>query len=290
MNKLALGTVQLGLPYGIANQGGQIGRKEACSILSLARECGVDTLDTAINYGDSEKCLGDMGVEGFRLITKLPDLPDGITDIAAWVDEQLQASLSRLKVDALYGLLLHRSQQLSSVGGVAIARALERLKADGRVQKIGVSIYRPEELDAATQACAIDLVQAPLNLIDRRLVTSGWLQRLQEQCIEVHVRSTFLQGLLLMPRAAIPAQFERWAPLWDTWHEYLAYNHISAIEACLRYPLSLPQINRVVVGVDSSAQLRELLAVVQSAPNCHADPAIGCNDEDLLNPTRWNSL
>ena len=290
MTKLALGTVQFGLPYGIANQGGQVSRAEARKILALARESGIDTLDTAIAYGDSEACLGDIGTQGFRLITKLPALPDPTIDIGVWVDEQLKASLSRLKVNTLYGLLLHRSEQLTGDGGQAMVKALARLKAEGRVEKIGVSIYAPQELDAVTKACAIDLVQTPLNLIDRRLVTSGWLQRLHDQGIEVHARSAFLQGLLLMPRAAIPAPFERWAHLWDTWHEYLAYNHISAIEACLRYPLSLPQIDRVVVGVDSPAQLRELIAVAQSPTSSHAGPAFDCEDENLLNPAQWSKL
>ncbi|MGP1664729.1 MAG: aldo/keto reductase, partial [Rhodanobacter sp.] len=70
--KLALGTVQFGLPYGIANPGGQIGRDDAGQILALARESGIDTLDTAIAYGDSEACLGAVGTKGFRVITKLP--------------------------------------------------------------------------------------------------------------------------------------------------------------------------------------------------------------------------
>jgi len=288
MNKLALGTAQFGLPYGIANQAGQVSREQAGEILSVARESGIDTLDTAIAYGDSEASLGAIGIEGFKLFTKLPALPDDVTDIEGWVEEQMQASLRRLNVDSVYGLLLHRSGNL--LGAMPMVQALERLKAEGLVQKIGVSIYAPQELDAVTRACAIDLVQAPLNLMDRCLVTSGWLQRLYDQGIEVHARSAFLQGLLLMPRTAIPAKFERWAPLWDAWHDGLARNRLSATAASLQYPLSLPQIDRVVVGVDSAAQLRELVAITQAPVLQQNWSALACEDENLINPAHWNAL
>jgi aryl-alcohol dehydrogenase-like predicted oxidoreductase len=278
------------LPYGIANQSGQIGREEAGQILALARDGGVDTLDTAIAYGGSEVCLGAIGTKGFKVVTKLPAMPDGVADIGAWVDDQVQASFNRLKVDSVYGLLLHRSQQLVGAQGRPMVQVLERLKAEGAVQKIGVSIYAPQELDAISQGCAIDLVQAPLNLIDRRLVTSGWLERLHDRGIEVHCRSAFLQGLLLMPRAAIPAKFERWAHVWNAWHDGLARTNITATAACLRYPLSLPQIDRVVVGVDSAAQLRELIAIAQSPAPPQDWPALVCEDENLINPSQWNML
>jgi aryl-alcohol dehydrogenase-like predicted oxidoreductase len=290
LSKLALGTVQFGLTYGISNQSGQVNREEVGHIIALAQESGIDTLDTAIGYGDSEECLGAVGSENFKIVTKLPGLPDGVAEINAWVTEQMQISLRRLNVDAVYGLLLHRSQQLVDEAGRALLQALERLKVEGIVQKIGVSIYAPEELDTITQSCTIDLVQAPLNLFDRRLVTSGWLQRLHDQGVEVHTRSAFLQGLLLMPRDAIPVKFERWAPLWDAWHASLVCCDLTATTACLQYPLSLSQIDRVVVGVDSAAQLRELISIARLPSAIQDWSAFVCEDENLINPSRWNML
>lgn len=286
--KLALGTAQFGLPYGIANQGGQVGRDEVRNILSLARDSGIDTLDTAIAYGDSEACLGEIGADGFKVVTKLPAIPDTITDVADWVRMEFRASLQRLGLDKVYGLLLHRSKQLSARRGQALAESLAALKAEGLAEKIGVSIYAPEELEAVTPVCPIDLVQAPLNLLDRRMVSSGWLQRLNDMDVEVHVRSAFLQGLLLMPRARIPAKFERWAGLWDAWHAWISCNAVSPVAACLHYVQSLPQVDRVVVGVDSVVQLRELLLAASGAAGCLRElPALGCLDEDLINPSNW---
>lgn len=287
--KLALGTVQFGLPYGIANQRGQVSREEAGQILALASNSGIDTLDTAIAYGDSEACLGAIGTQGFRVVTKLPALPDGVTDIATWVGDQLRTSLRRLKVDSVYGLLLHRSKNLVGAAGRLMVQSLERLKAEGLVQKIGVSIYAPQDLDAVIQACSIDLVQAPLNLIDRRLVTSGWLQRLHDQGVEVHARSAFLQGLLLLPRDAVPEKFSPWSDLFERWYAWLLENQVTASEVCLAFVKAQPLIDRVVIGVDSRAQLQELLRAVGKKPP-QPLPDLRCEDERLINPSNWNSL
>ena len=287
--RLALGTVQFGLSYGIANQHGQVSRAEVGRILTLARESGIDTLDTAIAYGDSEACLGSVGTHGFKVVTKLPALPDGVSNVGNWVTDQIQNSLQRLKVGSVYGLLLHRSEQLIGESGRTMVTALERLKSDGIVQKIGVSFYAPSELDAVMQACSIDLVQAPFNLIDRRLLTSGWLQQLHDQGVEVHARSVFLQGLLLMKREAIPEKFSPWAHLFDSWHAWLQENSVTAVEACLAFLASHSFIDQTVVGVESHTQLQELLRTSPEQTPLQL-PDLHCEDERLINPSNWNSL
>ena len=170
--KLALGTVQFGLAYGVANQYGQVSSKEVNQILKLANEMGVDTLDTAIGYGESEKVLGELGVDDFKLVTKLPILPDEVSDVDGWIESQMADSLARLGVQMVYGVLLHRSEDLLGDKGKHVIRSLERLKSNGIAKKIGISIYDPSELEHVLQAVNIDIVQAPLNLVDRRLETS----------------------------------------------------------------------------------------------------------------------
>ncbi len=288
--KLALGTVQFGLAYGIANQGGQVSHTEIGRILSLAGKSGVNTLDTAIGYGDSEFRLGQAGVEGFSVISKLPDVPEESASLEAWIDLQVESSMKRLNVSKLYGLLLHRSGSLTGSNGQVVARSLNRLKADGLVSKVGVSIYDPQELDSVTQVYSVDLVQTPLNICDRRIVSSGWLARLFDQGVEIHARSTFLQGLLLMDRVAIPAKFERWSFLWDSWHQSLAKSQMTAAEACLLYVMSVPQIHRVVVGVDNCGQLQELIDIARSSVPSKDWSRMICEDPMLINPSKWNLL
>ena len=289
MNRLALGTAQFGLPYGIANQDGQVTSAVAKAMLQLAADYGIDTLDTAIAYGESETCLGEVGTQGFKLVTKLPAVPGGCVDVSDWVQEQVAASLSRLGANAMYGLLLHRPQQLLESGGEALYQTLQELKKTGQVQKIGVSVYAPSELEALISRYRFDLVQAPFNLVDRRLHTSGWLQRLRDDGIEIHTRSAFLQGLLLMPQATIPAKFAPWSDLWNTWHQWLAGHDVSAVQACLAYPLSFLVIDRVVVGADSASQLAQIISAANSPS--HVDfPVLQCEEETLINPANWQKL
>jgi len=287
--RLALGTVQFGLNYGIANQAGKVRLSAAKNMLQLLINNGGDTLDTAVAYGESESCLGEIGTKGFKLVTKLPAVPDGHSDINNWVREQIAASVNRLGVDSVYGVLLHRSDQLLMTNGRVLFNALQDLKETGLVQKIGVSVYAPSELDALIPQYQFDLIQAPLNLIDRRFATSGWLQRLQQKNVEIHTRSAFLQGLLLMPREAIPSKFAPWAALWDNWHNWLACHAVSAVQTCLAYPLAFPEVERVVIGADSLSQLEQ---IIEAALPVHIDglPDLHCEDGNLINPANWSQL
>lgn len=287
--RLALGTVQFGMPYGVANRDGQISRKAAKEMLRLALANGIDMLDTAMVYGDSETCLGDAGTKCFKLVTKLPAIPDDCVDLGSWVREQVAASLFRLGANSAYGLLLHRPQQLLGPDGKALYRALLGLIDDGKVQKVGVSVYSPDQLAALIPRYRFDLVQCPFNLVDRRLHSSGWLRRLKNAGIEVHVRSVFLQGLLLMPHAAIPVRFAPWCKLWGEWHGWLSDQDTSAVRACLAFPLAYPEIDRVVVGADSIIQLAQIIDEARSTPpQCFPD--LSCEAEDLINPSRWSYL
>lgn len=289
VSRLALGTVQFGLPYGVANTGGQVPVATAEAMVGYAAARGVDTLDTAIGYGESEQVLGRIGVGNFKVVSKLLPLPAGILDVRAWVLRETAASLARLGVDRLHGLLLHRSSDLAGAHGPALYAAMLELKRAGTVRKIGISIYSPAELDAYFDAFDFDLIQAPFNLIDHRLATSGWLQRLKACNCEVHVRSAFMQGLLLMPRAAIPAKFSHWDALWDRWHTWLGRHNEDAIRVCLAFPLSFPEIDRVVVGAVDLAQLEQIAVATERSPG-HLLPDLACDDEKLINPAKWLGL
>lgn len=284
--RIALGTVQFGQRYGIANRQGQVSREEAAAIVHGARAAGVDTLDTAVDYGDSESRLGEIGVTGWRVISKLPPLPDICPDVAGWVRQTVADSLARLKIKRLGGLLLHRPQQLLGPQGESLHSALVALRDQGLVETIGVSIYDPAELDAIWHIFKPELVQAPFNVLDRRLRTSGWLARMHRGGVEVHVRSVFLQGLLLMDAARRPPGFNRWQPLWDQWHRWLADKGLTPLQACAGFALSQYEVSRVVVGVDSLKQLEEILGLSRAATP-EPPPALASEDSDLVNPSRW---
>ena len=287
--KLALGTVQFGMNYGLANTSGRIIKDEAGVVLRCASEVGLDTLDTAIAYGDSELVLGALGVGSWKVITKLPAVPSECSEVQKWVEGQVLGSLNRLGVERLEGLLLHRPAQLLEDVGPALQAALVSLKSEGLVNKIGVSVYGPAELDLLFHEGIFDLVQAPLNILDRRLVDSGWGNRLKQAGVEVHTRSTFLQGLLLMPANARPAKFGRWAEFWNEWDRWLLESNLSPLQACLRYAISQDCISRVVIGVDSVNQLIQIVdAAVGELPSLPAYCPL--RDDRLINPASWAQL
>ena len=258
-------------------------------MLQLATKNGIEMLDTAIAYGESETCLGEVGVQEFKLVTKLPVVPDGCVDVSGWVQEQVNQSLARLGVSTVYGLLLHRPQQLLGTSGKALYQTLHVLKETGLVQKVGVSVYAPSELEALIPQYHFDLVQTPFNLVDRRLQKTGWLKKLKDKGVEVHTRSAFLQGLLLMSPKNIPAKFTLWSDLWNRWHSWLAINKSPAVATCLAFPLSFPEIDRVVVGADSVSQLTQIIEATKNLPAGNF-PEISCDDENIIDPSRWASI
>ena len=289
MMKLALGTVQFGLNYGVANTAGRVTTDTADAILRIAQLKGIDTLDTAIAYGDSESILGGLGVQGWKVVSKLPAVPEGCPNVAQWVRAQTQESLQRLGLQRMYGLLLHRPGQLLESFGADLYAALEDLKAEGLVSKVGVSVYGPAELDDLWSKYHVDLVQSPLSILDRNLVDSGWASRLKDAGVEIHTRSAFLQGLLLMPADKRPDRFKRWTNIWQEWDSWLVATGLMPVQACLRYLNSLDEIDRVVVGVDTVMQLNEILTAANGVLDTL--PAFKPLQDDLLiNPASWNKL
>lgn len=287
MNKLALGTVQFGLNYGVANTQGQVSQAEIQAILALAKKHQVHTLDTAIAYGDSETRLGQQDLTRFEVISKVAEIPAGI-NVQRWLEQQCERSLTRLNIPQLEGFLLHRPEQLLGNKGSEIYAALQALKTQGLVKKVGISIYGPKDLEAL-QDFQFDLYQGPFNVLDQRLKTSGWLHKLQQQGAEFHARSAFLQGLLLMPIEQRPAKFNPWQPLWQRWQNWLTAQQLNATTACLKFSLQEPLISKTVVGVDSSQQWQELLNIAASA-DIVLPTELSCEDELLLNPALWSTL
>ena len=285
--RLALGTVQFGQKYGIANISGQVGAAAAAAILARARSAQVDTLDTAIAYGNSEACLGEAGVSTWRVVTKLPPLPVGLTNSAEWAEDQARSSLRRLRIEQLEALLLHSPADILGESARGLIGALESLKAQGLIRAAGISIYNPAQLDLILKVWQPDLVQAPCNVFDRRLIRSGWLARLNEQRVRVHIRSLFLQGLLLLTPQQRPVWFRRWNQLLDRWLTWCDANKVLPIQAAVAFAQSVPGVERLVVGVDSVEQLEEILvASVASAPSPPEDFA--SEDADLIEPSRWH--
>jgi aryl-alcohol dehydrogenase-like predicted oxidoreductase len=248
---------------------------------------GIRTLDTAINYGQSESVLGQCGIGQWQVVTKLPALPEAVGDVADWVQTHMRQSLARLGVASVHAVLLHRPQDLLGTQGRALLAELKDLQLQGLAAKIGISVYSPEELEVFFGLHRFDIVQAPFSILDQRFQTSGWVAKLHAMGVEVHTRSAFLQGLLLMKPAQRPAKFARWQAVWQCWDDWLAAHGITPLQACVRYPLSLPAINKVLIGVDSAMHLQQIADAAEGTLPKPPDWPMPL-DLELLMPSLWN--
>ncbi len=283
--KISIGAAQFGFPYGIANKTKNFNLGNINEIIRCAEKNKIDLIDTAILYGDSEHNLGSVGVSNFKVITKLPSLIDNQKDLSKWVNDQVDASLSRLKIKKLYGILLHKADDLLGPRGEELYKIINELKAQ-KTLKIGISIYDYFILDQVIDRFNIDIVQAPFNLFDRRMEKNGRFKKLEEKGIEIHIRSIFLQGLLLMNKKDIPNYFKRWEQLFFDYHRWLDSNKISPIDACISFLNQFKEINKIIIGIDSLIQLEEIL--VSSKKSLHTTcPEFSCEDLDLINPSNW---
>ena len=285
--KLGLGTVQWGQAYGIANaEGRRPDDGEIGVMLGRARVAGVDLLDTAQVYGEAETVIGRHAgdLEGWRIVTKTAP----VVGKGGAVEAGLTQSLDRLQRAKVYGLLLHREEDLTAVQGSTIWSALQRLKSQGLVAKIGVSVYDPEQLEQIVDQCEVDLVQLPFNLYDQRFLRAGWFDRLRHAGIEVHARSVFLQGLLLMTPKAMPAQFAPWSDHHHRLYQVIDSLGVSALAASLRFCLQQPGIDRVIVGCETPGQLDGILQAAATFSASLPEPeAFALDDGAVIDPRRW---
>jgi len=259
-------------------------------IWQIARGANITMLDTAIAYGDSEENIGSTESVGFEIVTKLPPLPSAETSVTQWVHSQIENSIAKLKRNSVYGLLLHNPPDLLGSNGDELLAALVNLKRDGLIKKFGVSIYAPTELDSLFSRIPNffpDIVQAPLNVIDQSIASSGWLTRLSEMNVEIHIRSVFLQGLLLQQPNERSIAFSRWSSVFAQFDSWTNAQQMSPLTACLGHVLSYPEVSQVIIGVTSANELRQIIAA-SSGDHVRAPQSLQVTDVDLIQPMNWN--
>jgi aryl-alcohol dehydrogenase-like predicted oxidoreductase len=293
--RLGLGTVQFGQDYGITNPHGQISEAEVASILALAAEAGIDTIDTARLYGISENVIGRCSPAdaAFRIVTKTPRF-GGISDpdeAASELRAAFETSLQALGRDEVHGLLVHDANDILGQVGRALWSAMEDLKSSGRVRNIGVSVYEAAEIDRVLDSFPIDIIQLPFNAADDRLVKGGQLDRLASAGVEIHARSLFLQGLLLAPAKDIPWRFAPIRSAVEQLDLLFASRGLGRLEGLLAIAFGQAEIDRFIVGVTSTDELGAILAAAEKAERMEPlewDPPV--IDAAYLNPARWSEL
>lgn len=286
--KLGLGTVQWGVPYGLANQHGITPPETVTTLLGEARSHGIEVLDTASLYGKSEEILGANTLDGFKVVTKTPRFSSSYISDAdvKQLQETFQQSLNLLSLKRVYGLLTHHADDLLAAKGEKLISAMLELKEKGVVEKIGVSVYDSLQVDALLNKFTPDLIQLPLNVLDQRMLATGHLEQLKNKGIEIHVRSVFLQGLLLMPLSNIPPFFEPIRPLLTRWYASAQDQGVTTGQAAISFVKNIPYVDTILVGLDNMGQLRTCLQDFAMDINFDAS-GLACNDSVFINPSLW---
>jgi aryl-alcohol dehydrogenase-like predicted oxidoreductase len=291
-----LGTAQFGSPYGIANRKGQPSYQEVRAILSAAVEGGVNCFDTAADYGASEEILGralhELRVADRAIVvTKVRPLnPLETKDGARAIERSVAESRKRLKMDCLPLVLFHREPDAQYL------EVLERLKAKGWLRHTGVSCdNRPGPARQFVAAGRVAAVQLPGNVLDRRHQHSGVFRKAARDGVAVFIRSVYLQGLLVMPEAGIPAALHGVMPARRAIAAIAQKAGMSLAELALRYMLAQEGVTCVLTGVETEAQIRENLALFSHGP-LETDVIAAVNaleadlSETILTPSLWPTL
>jgi D-threo-aldose 1-dehydrogenase len=283
--RIGLGTVQFGISYGVSNTVGQVTASEVSAILATAHEAGIKVLDTAASYGSAEEVLGCAlrPDHHFDIVTKTLPLSHGLRE----VENRARRSLEYLGRKPAEAILVHAAQDLASPDGPRLWALLQRLRDEGLCKRIGISAYfadRPLELARRYRP---EIMQIPFSILDQRLKQNGELASLKELGIEVHVRSVFLQGLLLMDPNNLPANLTHAGPALAATQALIKQAGLTPITAAIGFVLAQDEVDIAIVGVTSRNELSEIVAASAAALPGFDWRACAIDDPVTLTPPRW---
>lgn len=283
-DKLVIGTVQFGINYGINNTTGQVPLDDVCRILEIASEAGIKTLDTSSAYGESERVLGETlkrSNKPFNIVSKYPKSDIGVR-------ETFQKSLSLLGVKSLYGYLVHHFEFYQE--HPELYDEMTALKQEGKIQKIGFSLYNTEQLQyLLDRKVKFEILQFPYNIFDKQF--EKFMLQLGEMGVEIHTRSAFLQGLFFKDTKTLPDKLRPLKKYLDDLHIYCDTHNITVEQLALGYVLANPYVSGALIGVDNHKQLESNIKVASVSlkeEDIEYIKNIDIIEDWLLSPVNWN--
>jgi uncharacterized protein len=288
INKLILGTVQLGIPYGINNSTGKPNEQEAETILASARDLRITTLDTAKAYGNSMEIIGNFHRKTnftFKVVSKFHA---GNVNL----EKDLQTELSLLEIEKFEAYLFHSYSDFEGASD-KLTGILADLKRKDFINKIGVSVYSNEQFKKAIESDSIDIIQLPYNLLDNYSQRGHLIELAKNAGKELHVRSVFLQGLFFMKEELIPKKIQKLKPYIRQIKELAHVHDFTLPELALAYVLQNKMIDKVLIGVESENQLRHNISLLNKTRSMTNEliakiESINVKETELLSPVNWN--
>ena len=284
ISKLAIGTAQFGMDYGISNQKGKVKEDEVEKILDLAFENGINTIDTAKAYGNSEEAIGNYLKKrpnnSWNIITKLSDTKTGLFDQIKDSNNKLTISPNIVMAHSADYFLDRKFQSW-----------LSETKKDLSISKIGVSLYGENEISRVLKSdFKPKIIQMPLNILDTRLYRKGLLSDLNEIGIEIHARSVFLQGLFYLKGVELKGQFRDVVKNIKRLKTIAAKANLTLPELSLLWLVNLGKVTKIVLGVDNIDQLKvHLKTLKKKVESSIFEEALSMKyeNEKILNPSLW---
>lgn len=275
VSPLTLGTVQLGLNYGIANDGGKPDQAVGEAILKEALQSGITTWDTSRYYGNSEEVIGGFLAANSReaadllVVSKFKWSVEAMTDLQKARQEakdSVRQSLKALGIPVLPILLYHKGKdepidQLLRF----LPMVVNELQEEGLIRKGGISLYYPDEAMAVVEERSLQAVQVPINIFDQRVVRNGGLARMREQGSLVFARSVFLQGLFFLDEGKIPSHLRGALPFLQRLRRLAQKAQMDVAQLAFSYVRDLTGVTSVVFGAEKPDQVKQN-AALQQAP------------------------
>tara|TARA_Y100000591_G_C21824163_1_gene695526 strand:+ start:809 stop:1663 length:855 start_codon:yes stop_codon:yes gene_type:complete len=282
--KIVLGSAQFGVKYGILSNK-KLGKKEFPKIEKKIFRSNIKFIDTSSNYIDSEKYIGLSKLRSLNIITKIKLSTNKKDSIKKSVNSTISRSLKRLNCKNLYGVLIHDYTDLLGANGKEFLNELKLLKKNRIIKNIGISIYSPNELNVIWKFWKPDLIQAPFNIFDQRILKTGWIDKLKKNHVKIFVRSSFLQGILVGNYRAlkIPKKFKLYVKKFDKW---CLENNITRLKACLDFVKQFKKIDFIVVGFNNYEQLDQIISNFNKKGTIVPKKFI-TNNLNVIDPRRW---
>lgn len=290
---LIIGTASFQSRYGLTKRYNPDFRKQI-EIIKYAQKNDISYIDTANTYEGVEKKLGKIGLKKFKIITKIK-LPNfnkiqKESIIQKLIYDQVDRSLKNLKIKKFHCILLHAGEVLKTCNGKIIYKCLLSLRSSKKTEKIGISIYDPIKTIPIIKEYALDIIQAPFNLFDQRILSKKFIKLVNKKKMEIHIRSIFLQGLLTLEKSTRPKYFLKWKKLFNTFDKIKERKKISGTNLCIMNALFLKKIKKkIILGINSKKQLEEILNI-KLIKKFKIGKSLYSNSEELIYPYLWPKI
>ena len=285
--RLSIGAAQFGSNYGATNIYGKPTEEEVRKIIEYAGESNIKDIDTASTYGNSEELIGKLCDSNWRITSKLRSIPETIEDKTNWISDEITKSIKRLKRNSIDTLLIHNSKDFMGEKGKEVIKVLNKEKAKGRVNNVGLSLYDYSIFKEDNIVKQIDKIQVPFNVFDRRLVEKDIQNKISENNISVEVRSIFLQGVLLQDKIDRNIYFDKWPGAFEELDKIK--DRTEKISYCIEYIKNYSFIDKVIIGFQRLDELKQVCTQFnrEKSRGKSMYREVNYTDRDLINPSQW---